>query len=232
MAIRHRMTSPWTQGCMERGLCHTWCASMSLDERFDELARRHAEAELGGGEERIRRQHKAGKKTARERLDSCSTRPLHRDRQVRRPIRATTSAWTSRDSRVTSRHRLGTHPRPPGVRLSLRISRSSEAPSRGYARKICKDHGPGHEDGHASRGPQRLRRRANPGASSRWPGTPTSSAEHAGVRRRAPDLRGPRSVRRRRRVLAGHHRLRLHVKNTSYMFVTGPDVIKAVTTRR
>src|SRR2546429_6876925 len=69
MAIRHRMTSPWTQGCMERELCHTWCASMSPDERFDELARRHAEAELGGGEERIRRQHKAGKKTARERLD-------------------------------------------------------------------------------------------------------------------------------------------------------------------
>lgn len=42
---------------------------MSLQERFDELRRRHAEAELGGGEERIQRQHKAGKKTARERLD-------------------------------------------------------------------------------------------------------------------------------------------------------------------
>ncbi len=42
---------------------------MSLQERFDELQRRHAEAELAGGDERIRRQHKAGKKTARERLD-------------------------------------------------------------------------------------------------------------------------------------------------------------------
>jgi len=42
---------------------------MSLQERFDELHRRHAKAELGGGDERIRRQHKAGKKTARERLD-------------------------------------------------------------------------------------------------------------------------------------------------------------------
>jgi propionyl-CoA carboxylase beta chain len=42
---------------------------MSLQERFDELRRRHAQAELGGGEDRIRRQHKAGKKTARERLD-------------------------------------------------------------------------------------------------------------------------------------------------------------------
>ncbi|OGL05584.1 MAG: methylmalonyl-CoA carboxyltransferase [Candidatus Rokubacteria bacterium RIFCSPLOWO2_02_FULL_71_18] len=42
---------------------------MSLQERFDELRRRHAEAELAGGEERVRRQHTAGKKTARERLE-------------------------------------------------------------------------------------------------------------------------------------------------------------------
>src|SRR5712692_6043947 len=54
---------------METELCHTCCGSMSLHERFDELARRHAQAERGGGEERVRRQHKAGKKTARERLD-------------------------------------------------------------------------------------------------------------------------------------------------------------------
>jgi propionyl-CoA carboxylase beta chain len=44
-------------------------ALMSLEERLAELRRRHAEAELAGGEERIRRQHKAGKKTARERLE-------------------------------------------------------------------------------------------------------------------------------------------------------------------
>jgi propionyl-CoA carboxylase beta chain len=42
---------------------------MTLNERFEELHRRHAEAELAGGEERIRRQHKGGKKTARERLE-------------------------------------------------------------------------------------------------------------------------------------------------------------------
>ncbi len=42
---------------------------MSLQDRFDELHRRHAQAEVGGGEDRVRRQHKAGKKTARERLD-------------------------------------------------------------------------------------------------------------------------------------------------------------------
>jgi propionyl-CoA carboxylase beta subunit len=42
---------------------------MSGQHRFEELRRRQAQAELGGGEERIRRQHKAGKKTARERLE-------------------------------------------------------------------------------------------------------------------------------------------------------------------
>jgi propionyl-CoA carboxylase beta chain len=42
---------------------------MPVDERFEQLRQRHAQAELGGGEERIRRQHKAGKKTARERLE-------------------------------------------------------------------------------------------------------------------------------------------------------------------
>ncbi|HSE95472.1 MAG TPA: acyl-CoA carboxylase subunit beta [Methylomirabilota bacterium] len=41
---------------------------MSLEERLTELARRRQEAELGGGPERIARQHGAGKKTARERV--------------------------------------------------------------------------------------------------------------------------------------------------------------------
>ena len=42
---------------------------MMLNERFAELRRRNADAEAAGGEERVRRQHKAGKKTARERLE-------------------------------------------------------------------------------------------------------------------------------------------------------------------
>jgi len=44
-------------------------APMSLQDRFEELHRRNETAELGGGVERIERQHKAGKKTARERLE-------------------------------------------------------------------------------------------------------------------------------------------------------------------
>jgi propionyl-CoA carboxylase beta chain len=42
---------------------------MTLEDRFEELHRRNRLAEQAGGAERIARQHAAGKKTARERLD-------------------------------------------------------------------------------------------------------------------------------------------------------------------
>jgi propionyl-CoA carboxylase beta chain len=42
---------------------------MQLEDRFEELRRRNQAAELGGGAERIERQHAAGKKTARERIE-------------------------------------------------------------------------------------------------------------------------------------------------------------------
>src|SRR5262245_18409546 len=42
---------------------------LTLEERFAELRRLRREAEVGGGEERIARQHRAGKKTARERIE-------------------------------------------------------------------------------------------------------------------------------------------------------------------
>jgi propionyl-CoA carboxylase beta chain len=42
---------------------------MSLQDRFEELHRRNQAADAAGGTERIERQHKAGKKTARERLE-------------------------------------------------------------------------------------------------------------------------------------------------------------------
>jgi len=42
---------------------------MGSQETLDELKRRHAEAELGGGKARIDKQHDAGKLTARERID-------------------------------------------------------------------------------------------------------------------------------------------------------------------
>jgi acetyl-CoA carboxylase carboxyltransferase component len=43
-----------------------------VNEKFKELERKRAEAALGGGEERIKKQHEAGKYTARE----CITKLL------------------------------------------------------------------------------------------------------------------------------------------------------------
>jgi propionyl-CoA carboxylase beta chain len=40
----------------------------SLDDKFNEFNERNIQAELGGGQDRIDRQHKAGRKTARERI--------------------------------------------------------------------------------------------------------------------------------------------------------------------
>jgi propionyl-CoA carboxylase beta chain len=42
---------------------------LPLEDRFAELRRRNQAADLGGGGDRIERQHRAGKKTARERLE-------------------------------------------------------------------------------------------------------------------------------------------------------------------
>src|SRR5512145_3391333 len=42
---------------------------MSLQEKFDELRRKHARAMEGGGKKRIETQHAQGKMTARERID-------------------------------------------------------------------------------------------------------------------------------------------------------------------
>jgi propionyl-CoA carboxylase beta subunit len=43
--------------------------ALPLEDRFAELRRRNQAADLGGGADRIDRQHRAGKKTARERLE-------------------------------------------------------------------------------------------------------------------------------------------------------------------
>ena len=82
----------------------------------------------------------------------------------------------------------------------------------------------------ADRRPERLGRRAHPGRRALARRLRRHlPAQHAGLGRRAADLRDHGAVRRRRRLLAGDHRLHVMVKDTSYMFVTGPDVIKTVT---
>ena len=43
--------------------------AMDIDEKMEDLRKRIREAELGGGEKRIKEQHEKGKMTARERID-------------------------------------------------------------------------------------------------------------------------------------------------------------------
>jgi propionyl-CoA carboxylase beta chain len=112
---------------------------MSLEERFDELHRRHAEAALGGGEERIRRQHKAGKKTARERLDLLlDPGSLHElDRFVVHQSHdfGMADQQIPGDGVVTGTGRI--HGRPVAV-FAQDFTVFGGSLSEAYARKICK----------------------------------------------------------------------------------------------
>ena len=69
-----------------------------MSDRLDELRRRHARAEAGGGEERRERQHDEGKLSARERIDLLLDEGTFEeiDKLVRH--RCAISAWRSRSS--------------------------------------------------------------------------------------------------------------------------------------
>ena len=99
-----------------------------------------------------------------------------------------------------------------------------------YAAEDLQGHGPGHEGGRAGHRPQRLGRRAHSGrrrVARRL--RRHLSPQHARERRRPADHRHHGPLRRRRRLLARHHRLHPDGRQDGYMFITGPDVIKAVT---
>ena len=185
---------------------------MSASDRFEELRRRNAQAELGGGEERIRRQHKAGKKTARERLELLLDPGSFLE--VDKFVVHQSHDFGMEDQRVpgdgvvTGSGRI--HGRTVFV-FAQDFTVFGGSLSEAYARKICKvmdlamktgtpiiglnDSGGARiQEGRRVAG--RLRRHL--------------PAQHAGLRGRPADLGDHGPVRRRRGVLAGHHRLRLH----------------------
>ena len=182
-------------------------------EHLAELERR---AELGGGEERLRRQHEAGKLTARERIDLLfDPGTLRGDRQARHPSLPRLRDGGADRSRRRRRRRPRPRRRPPGLRLRAGLHRLRRIAVGDQRREDRQDHGPGDEDGRAGRRPERLRRRAHPGRRAvarrlrrHLP------AQHARVGRRAADLRDHGPVRRRRGLLAGDHRLHRHGRRT------------------
>ncbi len=101
--------------------------------------------------------------------------------------------------------------------------------SKAYAEKIW-SHGHGRPNGRAGHRPERFRRRPHSGGRRPcWPVRGHLSEERPQLRRGHPDLHDPGAVRRRRRLLAGHYRFRDHGAASSYMFLTGPKVVKQVT---
>ena len=129
------------------------------------------------------------------------------------------------------RHRLRPHRRPPGLRLRAGLHRLRRLALRGQRRKDLQDHGPGHAaSARPSSASTTPAARASRKASCRSPATPTSSCA----------TRSPRGVVPQISAIMGPCAggavyspaitdFIFMVEKTSYMFITGPDVIKTVT---
>src|SRR5687768_17021276 len=204
---------------------------VSPNERFDELHRRHAEAELGGGDERIRRQHKAGKKTARERLELLLDRGSFTELDKFVVHQSHDFGMEEQrflgDGVVTGSGRI--HGRPVFV-FAQDFTVFGGSLSEAYARKICKimdlamkagvpviglnDSGGARiQEGVASLGGYADIFLRNTLASGVVPQISAIMGPCAGGAVYSPAITD----------------FIFMVKNTSYMFVTGPDVIRAVT---
>jgi propionyl-CoA carboxylase beta chain len=204
---------------------------MSLPQRFDELRRRHAEAELGGGDERVRRQHKAGKKTARERIELLLD--PHSFAELDKFVVHQTHDFGMQEQRilgdgvVTGSGKI--HGRPVFV-FAQDFTVFGGSLSEAYARKICKVMDLAMKTGTPIIG-------LNDSGGARIQEGVVSLAGYAdiflrntlasGVVPQISAIMGP---------CAGGAVYSpaitdfvFMVRNTSYMFVTGPDVIRAVT---
>jgi len=204
---------------------------MSPDEGLEELRRRNRDAELGGGEERIRRQHKAGKKTARERLelllDPASFLELDRFVVHQTHDFGMAEQRIPGDGVVTGSGRI--HGRPVFV-FAQDFTVFGGSLSEAYARKICKimdlamktgvpviglnDSGGARiQDGVASLGGYADIFLRNTLASGVVPQISAIMGPCAGGAVYSPAITD----------------FNIMVQGTSYMFITGPDVIKSVT---
>jgi len=204
---------------------------MSLQDRFDELQRRNLAAELAGGPDRVARQHAAGKKTARERLELLLDKGsfAEMDRFVVHQSRdfGMDEQRIPGDGVVTGAGRI--HGRPVFV-FAQDFTVFGGALSEAYGRKICKIMDLAMKTGVPVIG-------LNDSGGARIQEGVVSLAAYAdiflrntlasGVVPQISAIMGP---------CAGGAVYSpaitdfiLMVKNTSYMFVTGPDVIKTVT---
>ena len=200
------MRGPYTPASRGPGACPSTIASTSSDD----ATKRPSSA---GGPERIARQHKAGKKTARER---------HRAARSTRAPSPRWIGWSSTravdfgmdeqripgDGVVTGSARI--HGRPVFV-FAQDFTVFGGSLSEAYARKICKIMDLAMKTGTPDRRAQRLGRRAHPGGRGLAGRLRRHlPAQYPGLGRRPADLGHHGAVRGRRGLLARHHRLRVH----------------------
>ena len=169
-------------------------------------------AELGGGEERLRKQREQGKLTARERMERLFDPGTFEEVDKLVTHRCTDFGMAAPDdSRRRRRDRPRPDQRPRRLRLRAGLHRLRRLAVGNQRREDRQDHGHGGAERRADHRPQRFGRRAHPGRRAvarrlrrHLP------AQHAGLRRRPADFRDPRPVRRRCGVFAGDHRLHHH----------------------
>jgi propionyl-CoA carboxylase beta chain len=160
----------------------------------------------------------------------CSMTARSRNSAGSPPTTSATSAWPKRSSRATASSPASARSTAAASRCTRRTSPSSAAPSRSAVAQGLQDHGAGDGERHPGRRPARLRRRAHPGgrpslaaygelfvrnvmASGVVPQISVQMGPCAGGAVYSPALTD----------------FIVMVRKTGYMFITGPDVIKAVT---
>jgi propionyl-CoA carboxylase beta chain len=204
---------------------------MPLQDRFEELQRRNHAAEAGGGPERIERQHKAGKKTARERLEVLLDKGsfaeldrfvLHQSNDFGMDVQRIPG-----DGVVTGSGRI--HGRPVFA-FAQDFTVFGGSLSESYARKICKIMDLAMKTGVPIIG-------LNDSGGARIQEGVVSLAGYADIFLRntlasgvVPQLSAVMGPCAGGAVYSpAITDFVFMVKGSSYMFVTGPDVIKAVT---
>ena len=206
---------------------------MNLEQKLAELKRRDSLAEAGGGEERREREHKEGKMSARERIEFLLDEGTFEETDKLVTHRCTDFGMDEQKSYGDGfRHRLRPHRRPAGVCVRAGLHRVRRIAVGDQRRQDREDHGHWRcEDGRAGHRPERFRRRAHSGrrdvAGRLCRHFPAQHAGFSGVVPQISAIMGP---------CAGGAVYSpaitdfiLMVENTSYMFITGPDVIKTVT---
>ncbi len=207
-------------------------ASMSMREKLLLLEARRAEAEQGGGATRLEAQHEQGQALrARAARRAARRGQLRRARPLRHAplhrLRARRAAIYG-DGVVTGYGRIDgrlVYVFSPGLHRLRRLA------VRGARREDLQDHGPGGEERRAGDRAERLRRRAHPGGRRLARRLRRHlPAQHARVGRRAADLgRSSAPARAARSTRPAITDFIFMVRGTSYMFVTGPNVVKTVT---